>query len=273
MGCLNCIFVSEIAVSHASEDAGSTSTVITVPLEFSLEQRELVAKCASKAGFKVAQVISEPAAALMAYGVGQNDPMASYKCLVFRCGGTSLTCSLVSVNGGMISVMKSVTKSIGGDSITDMLVEQLAAEFKRKHKVDPRETKRGKLKLKLNAENVKHVLSTLETANCYIESLHEGIDFNANISRSRFDIEFSKVRPRIRRFAFEPPFFTDFLLRSAPNSLIPSKKCWKVLAKMRLTRSSFAEEHPRFPSFRKPFRTCSIMRSYSLQSTPTKSSQ
>ena len=47
--------------------------------------------------------------------------------------------------------------------------------------------------MQINAENVKHVLSTLDTANCYIESLYEGIDFNANVSRGRFDNEFSKV--------------------------------------------------------------------------------
>ena len=76
----------------------------------------------------------------------------------------------------------------------DLMVELLAQEFKRKNKVDPRETKRGKLKLQVNAENVKHVLSTMDTANCYIESLYEGIDFNANVSRSRFDMEFTKVR-------------------------------------------------------------------------------
>ena len=40
---------------------------------------------------------------------------------------------------------------------------------------------------------MKHVLSTLDTANCYIESLYEGIDFNANVTRARFENELSKV--------------------------------------------------------------------------------
>ena len=71
--------------------------------------------------------------------------------------------------------------------------EMIAKEFIRKYKADPRETKRGKTKLKINAENAKHVLSSLDTANCYIESLHEGIDYNGNLSRSRFELEFSKV--------------------------------------------------------------------------------
>ena len=62
----------------------------------------------------------------------------------------------------------------------------------RKYHADPYESKRSKLKLMNNAETVKHVLATLDTGNCYIESLHEGIDFNTNVTRARFDNEFSK---------------------------------------------------------------------------------
>ena len=64
---------------------------------------------------------------------------------------------------------------------------------RRKYKADPRETKRGRQKLLASAETVKHVLSTLDTANCYIESLYEGIDFNANVTRARFENELSKA--------------------------------------------------------------------------------
>lgn len=165
-----------------------------MPLEFTKKQRELVKKCAISAGFHVSQVISEPSAAILAYDLLQHDVVQAEHCLIFRCGGTSLTCSIVLITpGGMMSVLKSINKDIGGDLVTDVLIEMLAQEFIRKYKMDPRESKRGKMKLKINADNVKHVLSTLDNANCYIESLHEGIDFNANISRSRFNSEFGKV--------------------------------------------------------------------------------
>jgi molecular chaperone DnaK (HSP70) len=188
------MFYPDTAVSHASAEVSEKNTVITVPLEFNATQRSLVTDCATKAGFNVAQVISEPAAACLAYGLGQIEPTISNKCLVFQCGAMTLTVSIVLVTGGMITVQHSITKKVGGDEVTDIVVEQLAQEFKRKYKEDPRESKKSKQKLRLNAENVKHVLSTLETANCYIESLFDGIDFNANVSRSRFDNEFSKVQ-------------------------------------------------------------------------------
>ena len=49
-----------------------------------------------------------------------------------------MTASVVLVNGGIISVIKSVTQNEGGDRITDLLMDYLAEEFKRKYKADPR---------------------------------------------------------------------------------------------------------------------------------------
>lgn len=40
---------------------------------------------------------------------------------------------------------------------------------------------------------MKHILSKLDTANCTIESLYEGIDLNANVTRARFENEFAKL--------------------------------------------------------------------------------
>ena len=60
-----------------------------------------------------------------------------------------------------------------------------------------RESKRGKTKLCNHAETVKHILSTLDTAKCYIESLYDGIDFSTNVTRARFENEMSKVIPSL----------------------------------------------------------------------------
>ena len=59
------------------------------------------------------------------------------------------------------------------------------------------ETKRGKTKSKINCENAKHLLSSLDTADCYIESLQKGIDYNGNLSRARFELEFSETLPKL----------------------------------------------------------------------------
>jgi molecular chaperone DnaK (HSP70) len=43
-------------------------------------------------------------------------------------------------------------------------------------------------KLLIAAENWKHILSNLGSADCFVESLHEGIDYRVNISRARFEM-------------------------------------------------------------------------------------
>ena len=59
---------------------------MTCPLDYTSEQRKVISTCATRAGFKVTQVISEPAAACLAYSLGQDDVNERFHCLVFRSG-------------------------------------------------------------------------------------------------------------------------------------------------------------------------------------------
>jgi len=103
----------------------------------------------------------------------------------------------VLVSGGCYSVVDSMSCQIGGDKVTDILTEFLAREFYQKYKVDIQESKRGYAKLKAQAESCKHILSTLDTAHCYVESLYDGMDFSTNVTRARFENELSKIMTEI----------------------------------------------------------------------------
>lgn len=52
-------------------------------------------------------------------------------------------------------------------------------------------------KLKGAAEICKHVLSTMQSAHCFAESLVDGVDLSSNVSRARFD---SLLSPLLTRF-------------------------------------------------------------------------
>jgi len=184
-------YIHNIAETHSSE-VDQCNTVLTVPLQYTSEQREMVRACASSAGFRVSQVISEPAAACLAYGLGQDDPSDRYHCLVFRAGGLSTSLSVVLVSGGTFTLLGSQDLDLGGHQATEVLVQYLGAEFKQKYKEDILVNKRGKVKLATGAETVKHVLSTLDTAHCFVESLFDGMDFSSNVTRARFDNQLSK---------------------------------------------------------------------------------
>jgi len=185
-------YVHDIADTHCTTISDS-NCVLTVPLDYTEEQRTVIKNTADKAGFKVVQVISEPVAACLAYGLGQIEPAERYHCLVFRVGGLSMSVSVVLVAGGCYTVLANKECLLGGEQVTDVLVQYLGNEFKQKYKEDILRNKRGRAKLAAQAETVKHVLSTLDTAHCYVESLFDGMDFSSNVTRARFDNQLSKV--------------------------------------------------------------------------------
>lgn len=187
--------LNEIAVHHTQTTGDQMKAVLSVPLNFNGELRKLVWRAAEKAGFHVVQVISEPAAALLAYGIGQTSKHDSLTCLVYRCGGTTLDVSVVDVRGGMYGVKCSLHRKMGGDKFTELISNFLADEFQNKWKLDPRESKRSMSKLWSAAEHCKHCLSTLNTAHCFVESLHEGVDLSANVSRARIDMLITQMLP------------------------------------------------------------------------------
>uniref|UniRef100_A0A672NRH6 Heat shock 70 kDa protein 14 n=1 Tax=Sinocyclocheilus grahami TaxID=75366 RepID=A0A672NRH6_SINGR len=59
---------------------------------------------------------------------------------------------------------------------------------KRTFKQDVTGNPRAMLKLMNSADVAKHTLSTLGSANCFVDSLYDGMDFECNVSRARFEL-------------------------------------------------------------------------------------
>uniref|UniRef100_A0A7N8Y223 Heat shock protein 14 n=1 Tax=Mastacembelus armatus TaxID=205130 RepID=A0A7N8Y223_9TELE len=200
--------MKETAQSALGSDV--TDAVITVPFEFAHAQKRALREAAEAAGFHVLRLIHEPAAALLAYNIGQEcssgkrygtkerpvmplELTSSLICcchvLVYKLGGTSLSVTALQVSGGMFRVLNTHTDhSIGGESFTQALAQHLASEFKRTFKHDVSSNARAMMKLMNGADMAKHSLSSLGSANCFVDSLHDGIDFECNVSRARFEL-------------------------------------------------------------------------------------
>lgn len=58
----------------------------------------------------------------------------------------------------------------------------------RTYKQDVTGNPRAMLKLMNSADVAKHTLSTLGSANCFVDSLYDGMDFDCNVSRARFEL-------------------------------------------------------------------------------------
>ncbi|XP_061618754.1 heat shock 70 kDa protein 14 [Phyllopteryx taeniolatus] len=203
--------MKETAQSALGSDV--TDAVITVPFEFGHPQKRALREAAEAAGFNVLRLIHEPAAALLAYNIGHDCSAPKSHVLVYKLGGTSLSVTALQVNGGMFRVLNTQTDhSIGGERFTQALAQHLAAEFKRTFKHDVTSNARAMLKLMNGADMAKHSLSTLGSANCFVDSLHDGVDFDCNVSRARFELLcsslFNKSIQPIRRLLEETKLST-----------------------------------------------------------------
>uniref|UniRef100_A0AAY5EX34 Heat shock 70 kDa protein 14 n=1 Tax=Electrophorus electricus TaxID=8005 RepID=A0AAY5EX34_ELEEL len=179
--------MKETAQSALGSDV--KDAVITVPFEFGEMQKNALRNAAEKAGFNVLRLIHEPSAALLAYGIGQDCPSGKSHVLVYKLGGTSLSVTALEVNSGMYRALATHTDhSTGGESFTHALAQYLAAEFKKLYKHDVSSNPRAMMKLMNSADVAKHTLSTLGGANCFVDSLYDGMDFECNVSRARFEL-------------------------------------------------------------------------------------
>ncbi|XP_077692419.1 heat shock 70 kDa protein 14 isoform X1 [Eretmochelys imbricata] len=180
--------MKETAQSALGSDV--SDVVITVPFEFGENQKNALGQAAGAAGFNVLRLIHEPSAALLAYGIGQDSPTGkSSNVLVFKLGGTSLSVTVIEVNSGIYRVLATNTDdSIGGVCFTEALAQHLASEFQRSYKHDVRGNSRAMMKLMNSADVAKHSLSTLGSSNCFVDSLYDGLDFDCNVSRARFEL-------------------------------------------------------------------------------------
>lgn len=183
------IFSKMKETAHSVLGSDANDVVITVPFDFGEKQKNALGDAARAAGFNVLRLIHEPSAALLAYGIGQDSPTGKSNVLVFKLGGTSLSISLMEVNSGLYRLLSTSTdNNIGGARFTETLAQYLASEFQRSFRHDVRGNSRAMMKLMNSAEVAKHSLSTLGSANCFLDSLYEGQDFDCNISRARFEL-------------------------------------------------------------------------------------
>lgn len=102
--------------------------VITVPAYFNNFQRISTIEAAKKAGFKSAQIINEPTAAAIAYGLKEKD--TDKKLIVYDLGGGTFDVTLVRITDNMIDVLGSDgDHELGGKEYDDRLALYLVHKF------------------------------------------------------------------------------------------------------------------------------------------------
>lgn len=152
-------------VDDASKFLGEkiTDAVITVPAYFNDAQRQATKDAGRIAGLNVLRIINEPTAAALAYGL---DKKKNETILVFDLGGGTFDVSVLEVGDGVFEVKSTNGDThLGGDDFDKVIVDWLAAEFKKNNAIDLLQDKQALQRMTEAAEKAKIELSAvLETS-------------------------------------------------------------------------------------------------------------
>ncbi|XP_054785856.1 heat shock cognate 70 kDa protein-like [Prosopis cineraria] len=177
----------------AEKYLGSTvkDAVVTVPAYFNDSQRQATKDAGTIAGLNVMQIINEPTAAAIAYGLDKKDSYDYERNIfVFDLGGGTFDVSLVAINKGDFKV-KAVDGDthLGGEDIDNRMVNYFVEELKKQHKKDISDSPKALRRLRTSCEGAKRVLSSTSVVDTIVEvdALYEGIDFYSTITRARFE--------------------------------------------------------------------------------------
>ena len=162
--------------------------VITVPAYFNDNQRQATKDAGSIAGLNVLRIINEPTAAAIAYGLGSGKSEKERNVLIYDLGGGTFDVSLLHIQGGVFTVKSTAGDThLGGQDFDTNLLDHFKKEFQRKTKKDISGDARAIRRLRSACERAKRTLSNGTQTTVEIDSLFEGEDFNANITRARFE--------------------------------------------------------------------------------------
>jgi len=148
--------LKEAAEDYLGEEV--KKAVITVPAYFNDSQRQATKEAGQIAGLEVERIINEPTAASLAYGL---DKKSNEKIAVFDFGGGTFDVSILEVGEGVFEVKSTNGDThLGGDDIDGVLIDHVAAEFKKEHGIDLRQDQMALQRLREACEKAKCELST-----------------------------------------------------------------------------------------------------------------
>ncbi|EPS69582.1 heat shock protein hsp70, partial [Genlisea aurea] len=187
--------ISSMVLAKMKETAESflghqiNNAVVTVPAYFNDSQRQATKDAGAISGLNVLRIINEPTAAAIAYGLDKKSSRAGEQnVLVFDLGGGTFDVSLLTIEEGIFEVKATAGDThLGGEDFDNRLVNHFVSEFRRKNKKDISGNARALRRLRTACERAKRTLSSTTQTTIEVDSLFEGVDFYASITRARFE--------------------------------------------------------------------------------------
>jgi molecular chaperone DnaK (HSP70) len=160
--------------------------VITVPAYFTSNQKKATEDAALLAGLYPRQLIPEPTAAAICYGLDRMDP-DSHTYLVYDLGGGTFDVSIIRVKESDVQVLAtSGDHRLGGGDFDDAIAHWAVEEAK-KQGLDISNDKVARAMVKFAAEDTKKLLSASNTANLVVSDPVSNRSIALTLDRATFE--------------------------------------------------------------------------------------
>lgn len=174
-------------IAELDQNAPVTDVVVSVPSYFTDAERHAMLDATSIAGLNCLRLMNDSTAAALSYGIYKTDlPTDKAINVAFvDCGAMDTTVSIVSFVKGKLTVLATAyDRHLGGRDFDMILAEHFAAEWKEKHKIDAKSSKKAMYRLVTAAEKTKKILSANPQAPINIENFMDDIDVKGMMDRA-----------------------------------------------------------------------------------------
>lgn len=169
-----------------ADDESINNVVITCPAYFGITERTATQKAGEMAGLNVIQIINEPTAAAITYGVA--DDSKEKTVLVYDLGGGTFDITMIHIKPGEIKVVcTGGDHNLGGKDWDDKILIYLDDEFQRQtgKKDSVLDDAEALQELTISTEKAKKLLTSKEKAPIAIN--YNGSRIRVELTRDKFD--------------------------------------------------------------------------------------
>ena len=161
-----------------------TDAVITVPAYFRDAEREATRNAGKIAGLNVLQVLNEPTAAALAYGIDIHG--SDQTCFVFDLGGGTFDVTIMKVSGSNLEMIAtSGDHRLGGKDWDDKIITYVAQQFEEEHSENPLQDLHAYQDIQKNAISAKVELSRRPRARIVCQ--YNGKSSRVEVTKEKFE--------------------------------------------------------------------------------------
>ena len=208
-----------------------TKAVITIPAYFDYNQRSALEESGKLAGIEILEIINEPTAAALAYGLGTKENLSNSlalslmkkdnktlrKVLVFDLGGGTFDISILTLEKTKFDVKATLGDThLGGIDFDNRLINYCIKDFCQKMNVNEKDVKNdlnALRRLRIQCEKSKNILSRNDKVIINIYNFYNNLDLYLEITREKFNEEcedfYKKIQEILDKVLIDSKFTCD----------------------------------------------------------------